>query len=425
MFVVLLCLLAAAVPAAARGEAELRVSLSAGGEYDSNVFRRADNEKEDLGARVSTDLEVRGEEPQVRYRATYRPSYVKYIERNTTDDVDHLANANVTARLSNRMELTFVNNFQSFRRLGREDIAVDDGSGDTIFRDDDGGRRTTRNRARATLTRAFGSRWTGTSEVFHDVFIPDDNNSATSHTLGTLANTIYGLDANTQVGGGVGFTYQDFQDTTRLRLNNNNQPVLRGQTASETFVYRVFGTVSRRCGPNTFLLLSGGPVLLQTDQDSFNPGFLLPSVSSRTDRSVDFFANARLTQRWSQALQSSLSYSRDQSDASGVGGSTIRDQVSFRTTWDPLTAWNFGLRADWVQRKATTGEGTSRDIDQQRWTVAVRSSYRWSRRIQFNGRARWDRDDNDQGRGADSGAVTSYLVFLGVEVLLDPVKLWN
>ena len=72
---------------------------------------------------------------------------------------------------------------------------------------------------------------------------------------------------------------------------------------------------------------------------------------SDSDR-ITFFAEVVLSKRWSPTLASAFRYSREQGNASGLGGAVVGDSVSLSTTWDFLERWQLAVRGDWLQRES-------------------------------------------------------------------------
>ena len=89
--------------------------------------------------------------------------------------------------------------------------------------------------------------------------------------------------------------------------------------------------------------------------DQLNP-------SGESDSEVTGFIDAVLSQRWSPTLATALRYSRQQGDASGLGGTVIVDAVSLSNTWDFAERWQLALRGDWcgASRPSTSRRPTTR-----------------------------------------------------------------
>jgi len=227
-----------------------------------------------------------------------------------------------------------------------------------------------------------------------------------------------------------------------------------------------FDKKSARCGSYNSLgvLDSSNPAQL----DDFNmvinsltdvsfPGNTRPGKLD--DLSVNGFGQARLTKRWAPNVLSEASYRRQQSTASGVGGSTILDAVMFFTNWEINDLWDAGVRFDWTKRKSVaklnqtvgvvvpaSAEGVSFDnfdddlvavlqgdlqtiktnntVDTERWGVGARVARKIGRHLEVALRLRYNKQSSKSRTRGSASDFDDYLAILGVRYTFEPIEVW-
>ncbi len=179
----------------------------------------------------------------------------------------------------------------------------------------------------------------------------------------------------------------------------------------------------------------------------------------RSDR-ITIFASAVVSKRWTPTLASALRYSRDQGNASGLGGTVIVDAVSGATTWDFAERWQLAVRGDWTNRESAFrqqrtfdqvtptaasaipgGSGTGAvqlaarngvafntseeaEIDTRRWGVGGRITHRLFRTTLVYVQLRYDYQESDLGTRGRSSDFENILATFGVRHTFEPIKLW-
>jgi hypothetical protein len=175
--------------------------------------------------------------------------------------------------------------------------------------------------------------------------------------------------------------------------------------------------------------------------------------SGQHDTEVTGFVDATLSQRWSPNLATALRYSRQQGDASGLGGTVIEDVVSLANTWDFAERWQFYVRGDYVRRESAfdlnqtyeevggqvlpggtvpiaartgTAFNSKRDvqIDSDTWRVAGRITHQLFKNTSIYGQVDYA---EQQSHGSSLGAASDYENFLatfGVRHVFEPIPLW-
>jgi hypothetical protein len=208
--------------------------------------------------------------------------------------------------------------------------------------------------------------------------------------------------------------------------------------------------------------LCNGNIIIDSNTDpttvSAVKGDTLPitnrNPSGQSDRNFNWFVDLTLSQRWSPTLATALRYTRQQGDASGVGGTVIVDAVSVSNTWDFADRWQFALRGDFARRESafdinqtydivsgqTLPGGSSVDIagrtgtsfnstrnvqiDTDSYGVAGRITHQLFRTTSIYVQARYTRQDSrSNSLGADSD-FENFLATFGVHHIFEPIPLW-
>ena len=208
--------------------------------------------------------------------------------------------------------------------------------------------------------------------------------------------------------------------------------------------------------------LCNGNIIIDSNTDpatvSAVKGDTLPitnrNPSGQSDRNFNWFVDLTLSQRWSPTLASALRYTRQQGDASGVGGTVIVDAVSLSNTWDFADRWQFALRGDFARRESafdinqtydivsgqTLPGGSAVDIagrtgtafnstrnvqiDTNSYGVAGRITHQLFKTTSIYVQARYTKQDSrSNSLGADSD-FENFLATFGVHHIFEPIPLW-
>ena len=179
-----------------------------------------------------------------------------------------------------------------------------------------------------------------------------------------------------------------------------------------------------------------------------NPG-------STNDTTVSAFGMASITKRWTPTLTSEAFYRRQQSAASGIGGSTIMDAVAFTTFWQISELWDASVRVDWSQRKSVsdnsltqstavvapgdlntfagvamvTGTLTSmlpvrNEVNTQRWGVGMRLGREITRNLEASLRLNYNKQSSKSRTRGNSSDFDNYLAIIGIRYSFHPLELW-
>jgi hypothetical protein len=199
-----------------------------------------------------------------------------------------------------------------------------------------------------------------------------------------------------------------------------------------------------------------------------------PSGESSTD--VTVFADVTLVRHWTPDLHTALNYTREQGNASGLGGAVVGDSIVLSNTWNLTEKWQVAARGEWGLRKsvsqagqvntqvvgdatATTpppqgappsnfggpastiglaalslapgGTGTSfvqrgqtTDIDTMRWGIATRVTRFFTRNTSGYLQFTYNQQGSQNNSLGDPSDFDDYLVTLGVQHVFTPIKLW-
>ncbi len=510
--------------------AELEFSANGEVEYDDNVFRSNTDEEEDVLFRVYPGVRVhedRGDDLNFSLGYT-APVEFSIDNSDELNEVDHIGNGNFDYRVNERVSLFGSDRYGYIRSTLRQQ-GVDTGeqplqTGFSQFTD-------ARDRIKvnnATLGAAyrFSPRTVARAIASSSFFDSSRSDRAQVWSVSGTADALYKLTLKHQVGGGAGYTFQNFDDRQDI-------------SGSQTQTYRVFGSWRWLVSETLAFDLSVGPAYLETEQDDASrlrfvervPFTVLPALSAsqlnalgfvdknngtftsstgagsllvansnscttidgvavavgcvgnividsttdaatvgavlgdsipvtngnpggESDTEVTGFVEAVLTQRWTPTLASALRYSRQQGDASGVGGTAIDDGVSLSNTWAFAERWQLAVRGDWVRRESAfdiaqtfdvvtaqqlpggslilvaTRNGDSfnstRDvqIDTDTWGVSGQITHQLFRTTSLYARVRYSEQDSRSDTLGNASDFENFLATFGVRHVFEPIPLW-
>jgi hypothetical protein len=528
-----------ALPALA---ANLEFSANGEVEYDDNVFRSERNKEDDVLFRLRPGLRIYEDHgDDLNFSAGYEAP-VEFSIHNSSElnDVDHIGSGIFDYHVNNKVDVFGSESYGYLRSTLRQpDVntqaqALEPG---TLEFNDQRDRVKT-NDASLGMNYHFSPRTVGRAIASSSFFDSTRQDRARVWSVSGSADALYKLTLKHQVGGGAGYTYQDFGDRQDI-------------SGSHTNTYRVFGSWRWTATPTLSLDLSVGPAYLETEQDDASrvrteptfPFSLLPSATvsgffdkngndlfnsatpdhsdnvgvigqgsvllsslntvqgsncgqingtpvaslcngnviidsntdpvavnevtsssipvtnlnpgGKRDREFTGFVDLVLTQRWSPNLATALRYSRQQGDASGLGGTAIVDAVSLSNTWDFAERWQLAIRGDWARRQsafdiaqtydsltaqtlaspggsvplaARTGSAFNStrnvDIDTDSWGVGGRITHQLFKTTSIYVQARYsEQDSKTNSLGSDSD-FENFLATFGVRHVFEPIPLW-
>ena len=407
--------------AGAAGAADLRLSLGAAGEYDSNVYRREDKVRDDFVIVGTPGLQLLETEGKLTYEAGYEFPYQRSIQTDALRGFNHVARIGADYHMNDRTQFSFSDRFTYQKSLS---TTFDD---TPQIQSNDEREHIFRNGvslgARHQLTPRLGSNLRFDQQVFYtDQTDRSDNQSYT--LTGDLSHM---LTERQTLSGGLQGTYQHFRES-------GNDP------QSDSYFVGPFLGWSYRIDEQSRFHISAGPSWVHSKSDGFDDNQGEPDppgdnngcppvepgdqCSAKDDR-IAVFGNAEIDRRWSPTMISALGYERRQDTASGVSGSAILDAVDLTHSWNFADRWTVSARADWTQRKSATNvqQGID-DLNTQRWGAGSTLSYAITRNLTSSLRYQYTKQDSKGGTAGRISDFDAHIVTIGIQYSLDPIEVW-
>ena len=396
--------------------ADVRLSLSASSEYDSNVFRSPDDAKQDVVFRLTPQISLVEDREKLNYSIGYALPYEIGVKYKEVRDLNQHAQASFNYRATPQTEFFGNDAFYFVRGLYGQDSNLQD---QALGEVGDNRERVLQNGLLLGVTHHFTPRLDGTLTVNQGYYDTTQFNRANAISFGGSAFSNYQLTERHQVGGGFSYTRQSFDDTV-------NRP------SSDSDYYNLFGSWRWMFDETTVFDIRAGPALIHSNQQTppssipnqqqvpfqevglalgfpenddalqvldfascpsmngtpvlFDNGggtcstsrvisitsdpvavnainalpladlAYLPGTSPEgvSDTRITYFANVALTKRWTPNLISSLSYVRQDDTASGIDGGATLDAVTLASTWRLSDRWDLSTRADWTLRESAS-----------------------------------------------------------------------
>src|SRR5262245_12838765 len=96
---------------------DLRLSLGAAGEYDSNIFNREEKARDDFVVLGDPQIELLETEGKFTYDVGYEFPYQHSIKTNALNNFSHLARIGADYHLSDRTQFSFSNRFSYLQAI--------------------------------------------------------------------------------------------------------------------------------------------------------------------------------------------------------------------------------------------------------------------------------------------------------------------
>jgi len=347
-------LLALVVAAPAAFGADLSLSLGGAVEYDDNVFRRSEGEEDDILFRLQPGVRIEEEHGEdLNFSVGYSIPFEFALDFNDElRDEDHIADGNFVYHLDEKIQFFGSDRF-AYLRSGQQRAFVGSGGTTVGFTPDISSERNqvTDNAGELGMVYAFSPRTKARVVASSDFFDPDRDDRSRVYSVGGLADLTYRLSLKHQVGGGAGYTYQEFDDRDFF-------------AGSETDIYRAFASWRWFVDDTMSLEISGGPSYLRQEQNDsavvrqrlpvpfqvVGPGsgvgffrsdgqpyqagdapvgagsLLVPSYQSNAGGSTG--VNCAVVEGQPVADSCSLNIILDSQDANGLGDALVIDQIA-------------------------------------------------------------------------------------------------
>lgn len=241
-------------------------------------------------------------------------------------------------------------------------------------------------------------------------------------------------------------------------LPGSTTPVLSGAgTCGQTVLLNDPGNASGLNGGVTTLAQEVAAINAITANQSTVTSSFVDIPQSNTTDTLTLFGGVTLSKRWTRQLQSSFNYTRRESTASGVGGSTVMDSVSLTNRWRISPLWSLSMRTDYTLRtslsdqtvtyaavegdpiaalaavdlaRRISGPGglvfaeTGSAVDTQRWTIGGSLKRQITPSLVGTLSARYNQQSSKQPSLGASSDFTNYIVGLRFTYNFDPIDLW-
>jgi hypothetical protein len=418
----LLIALTASLPMAADA-VDVDLGAMVEGVYDSNIYRTSSNQKQDGSFRFTPTIRIDVPGRKFSGDVYYAPTYEVFTTYSDANDLTHyLANTlnwlpseKTTVRLFNRFEAVDVLNFANPDQPGGQPPDND------IERE-----RLHIFGSQLSVSHLISSRWTSETLANFDLFNSEKDTTVDSRGVSAYQLVEYGLTASDRIGGGLGGTFQFFEDTPY-------------QPKSKTFTYNIFASYARDFGERTTLTLRVGPALIHTMQDALDEG----------ERSIYPFISVGDQNTNVAALENALGYDVKDAFGNDLPGNTpvaaesllipdadncVTDPVN-KSLYDersPICARDRLLRSDaagaeqvaWqavAMEDMVTVSGFNNGTDDMRWTIFAEAAitHLWmpnlASTLSYNRR-------EAPARGQGASTVADSVIF---QTTWQPSELWD
>jgi hypothetical protein len=417
---------AALLPTRNAAATDLKLSLGAAGEYDSNIFHRETQILDDFVVIGIPQLELLDTEGKLTYDVGYVFPYQHSIETNALRDFSHIANLSADYHLSDQTQFSFSNRFSYLNSLNNSFDSSTPNIADNQKR-----QQVLRNDASLGAVYLISPRLSSESSFDQGVFSSSQEDRSDNQTYSLATGLDYLVSERQRAGGGLSFSYLNFQNATE-NVSFFGIPATQDIPASESIFVGPYLQWSYQIDEQSRFRISGGPNYVKSKQEKIvvrllaDPSIVLDTQSSASDSRVAFLGSFLLDRRWSPTMISALQYQRRQDTASGVSGSAILDAVALTHSWNFAETWTLGLRGDWTQRKGATNldQGGLDQLDTQRWGAGTVLSKQITRNFAGSLRYQYAKQNSASNSAGSSTDFDDHIVTLGFNYSLDPIKVW-
>jgi hypothetical protein len=233
---------------------DLTFALDGSAEYDNNVFRSSEDEKQDVVFRLRPWAKLHDDRGQdLRYSLRYAVPVEFAVEHSELDDVDQDLVGDFSYHVNDRLQFFGSDAFRYLRSELRTNVEGTDSAGEGLLINEER-ERVTLNDAMLGTSYQFTPRLQGTARLEHSYFDPSREDRAQNWSLQGTTDLQYALTPKHSLGGGLLVAHQDFDET-------------RDIVASTSQAYQVFGTWKWAINEITNFSISAGPSLIRVDQD--------------------------------------------------------------------------------------------------------------------------------------------------------------
>jgi predicted porin len=394
--------------------ADLRLSLGAEGEWDSNVFRRDTDVESDFVILGIPRIQLLETEGKLTYETSYQFPYQRSIRTDALRSFNHLARISADYHLSDRAEFSFSN------RLSYVETLTQDFDDTPNISDDGVAKHVFRNRATLGAEYHFTPRLSSDTAFSQELYYTSQDGRADNQSYSLASGLRHLLTERQTLGGGIQASFQHFNEAEQSACGT----ILTQPETRTIFVGPYLGW-SYQIDEQSEFRATAGPTYVRSEEDAgIDPNTCLPQ-GSQSDNRIAVFGEVSLNRRWSPTMLSGLSYQRRQDTASGVSGSAILDAVALTHSWQLTERWTLAGRADWTRRESATGvERGIENIDTQRWGAGAVVSYRITRNLTSSLRYQYTKQTSQAETAGRFSDFQAHVVTLGVDYSLDPFEVW-
>ncbi|RIL04876.1 MAG: hypothetical protein DCC71_12455 [Proteobacteria bacterium] len=391
----LVLLSAAASPAVG---AEFVPGWDAEAVYDTNVFQTRDEDQfgrkipkeDDFSLRTGPNLRIREKQGDLRYDVGYQLRYEEYARLDGISEFDHFADARGEWVMDDLTTFSLSDSFGYSSSLGGLFEAGLAGAAPIVI---PARVRVTTNQGLVGMRRRLGPRWeltlNGQSDYYSFSGESDSSTDSSSHSMSGVLQVTRSLSRRLVAGFGGQFQRQTFdngdvapetstdiyqgfgllqyQFSRTLRFSANVGPAWSKADAVDVgdleepsyvpvdlascprredgapFTSQAqaagFQTTGPRCNFLVFQDQAGRTFFPLRAADRIRVPFV---GETEAEGQLSYFGRLSLDKQWSQ-WRGTLSYSRSASNGSGLGVSTIVDNLSGELTWTPTRHWTLKL----------------------------------------------------------------------------------
>ena len=389
--------------------ADLTFDVTGAADWDSNVFRRDNNSngnrniEDDFLFRLRPGVRLHEDRGQdFDYSAKYTLPLEVAVEHSQLDDIDHMFDGSTTYHPSDRTEIYASNAFRYLRSTLVNSI-------DRFGNVEQGRDRVTTNDATLGAHYQVSPRLRVNTAATHRLFRTTRADRQDNQSASGGVDTYYTLSARHQAGLGARYIFQHFQESRFVGRNDAHSVNIYAQWKWQLDKVTAFDAAV-------------GPTIISIEQD-------IAGAQGNHDQSVDVFASAGITRRWTPTIRTGAKYERTQGVASGVGGSVIVDSVTGTANWDFRERWEAILRGDFVRRESVTDVGTQNttldsEVKSDRWSVSLEVAHWLKRKTRIFGKVRYN-DQTSKGNSlAGASDFEDWIISFGMYHTFEPIKLW-
>jgi len=324
--------------------------------YQSNAFNSSFDPVSDGLYKVEPRLTLTGDVPKLAYRIEYEPSIKVYFQTPGISGVDHYANGAGRYRLTAKDSVTARLNIADWRAI-RSSTVNDPTTGAPQNVQDDTG-KVLRIYASLSHQHLFSPRSAlRTTADYQDYGYTDSFNTDNRSLSGSMEYT-YMFSPRFGLGGNFVGLYRKFDDRFRFIDISDTYPI-----AADVYLWP--GSTTGIINANLVIFsdltktfrfrVSGGPsgVVLRQSSLALDTS-ALPVLGLRVEElrreEITYFASASLIKTLSRG-KINLDWVRNEDASSGVGTSTLLNQVSLSAWWDTDQYWRVRGMFGWRNRQ--------------------------------------------------------------------------